>query len=92
MKLISHLTLNKCLNLLMAVVFFTFHDLKLCSGLCYPDLWETFYKATERKRVQMTDVCLNMRFRHMKDGRFSHYTFLEGKAVIMVCGGDVCLE
>lgn len=54
---------------------------------------EAFCESAERrKRVHMTAGCLNMRFRHIKGCRFSHFRFLEGKAVIMVCGGDVCFK
>lgn len=35
------------------------------------DLLETFHESTERgKRVPMTDVCLNMRCRHIKEAIF----------------------
>lgn len=49
---------------------------------------------TKEKRFHMTDVCLNMRFRHMKGCSPPAHTldFWKVKAVIMVCGGDVSCE
>lgn len=83
---------NKCLWIKVPLLL----TLVICVKPVCRLIGNVLWVKTEEKRGNLGCrgllLCLNMSFRHMKDSSFSHYTSMEDKAVIMVCGEDVCCE